>query len=53
MDCGSAHVKRNGTVNQKHQRWLCNSCDRSFVWRNKTNKHLRHFVWFKQWLVEG
>jgi len=23
------------------------------MWRNKTNKHLRHFVWFKQWLVEG
>ena len=23
------------------------------MWSNKTNKHLRRFIWFKQWLVEG
>lgn len=28
-------------------------CNRSFVWKNTGNKHLRHRIWFERWIVEG
>jgi hypothetical protein len=38
---------------QGKQRWRCVHCGRTFVWKNRPNKHLRQRIWFERWIVEG
>jgi hypothetical protein len=35
------------------QRWFCNSCKKSFCWKNLQRKQANEQIWFKQWIVEG
>jgi transposase-like protein len=35
--CGSTHVKKNGSIHNKKQKYQCNSCGRQFV-ENPQNK---------------
>lgn len=32
---------------------MSQTCRRTFLWLNKTNKYLRERIWFRQWIEEG
>jgi len=44
---------RCGYSSTKRQRYLCNHCKRTFIWRNQKPKHERRFAAFQEWIVEG
>lgn len=46
-------MRRYGKTRKAKQRWLCRICRRTFVWRNRINKHLRQRIWFERWIIEG
>ena len=44
---------RYGQTKYGRQRYRCKICDRTFTYRNKSNKLHREQKWFKDWIVEG
>ena len=53
MYCLSSNVKCNGKSFQGKQRYLCLSCNKSYLWKSSKPIEQRRFCWFKQRVTEG
>jgi hypothetical protein len=42
-----------GKTSQNKQRFLCNTCGKSYLWKEKLNKYNREKHWFKLWVKES
>jgi len=51
--CGSSSVQRFGKTGQNKQRFRCNGCHKTFVYKQTHVKRRNEQHWFKLWVKEG
>lgn len=51
--CKSKEVKLNGKTRQGKQRYQCQKCKKTYIWKQNNRIEQRRYRWFKQWILEG
>ena len=51
--CCSSQVKRHGKTNQNKQRYRCNCCFKTFIWKRPDAKRFNEQRWFRLWIQES